>query len=736
MRNLEVKMLRDLVKLPFSRISVLTIFSLFFICFGSFNNIRFNRRLFFFGKAEEIFSYSLSFINPVVEKSGAFFRFPPNEVHSDTLDQQGSQVAHGGLVMRAASSETTLPEKYEAVLKSNTAVLSAGELETAKMLIDLNQEHLFTKWPEAGIEDKDKRRMLQQVMVSNSKYPGGLAAYVSKARQLLAASAAGINPFEGYSPSVPEGETLVHGTEAFRKAEEKGLEAACKAGFVLVAGGLGERLGYSGIKLSLPVELTSNRTYLQVYVDYIMALQQLCRDTSGDSTIQLPLVIMTSDDTDALTRALISENANYGMQEGQLRIIKQDKVPALGDSQAHFVLSKDDPYALDTKPHGHGDVHQLLLREGIAKGWEKNGLEWVFFLQDTNALVINSILPALGVSASNSFHMNTICIPRKAKEEAGAITKLTHVDGSELIINVEYNQLDPLLKASVSKDGDVNDPNTGFSPFPGNTNNLVFHLPTYYKVLAGEDQGIVTEFVNPKYKDSTRTEFKKPTRLECMMQDYPKLMAKELGNTAKIGFTTLDKWMCFSPAKNSVETGADNNKKGVPPATISSAEAEHYAAITQKLVEVTKANIEPASPVEFAGVGFDLGPRIVLKPSFAVTSKQLSEKIKNSALKVSSRSTLILDGQGITIDSLDLDGALKVMITEGVSLKIEGLTVRNKGWQFRALSEEEQSIESNAIRGYILEKLETREIVISEPGRYVINSSGVISRETQEHTEL
>lgn len=32
------------------------------------------------------------------------------------------------------------------------------------------------------------------------------------------------------------------------------------------------------------------------------------------------------------------------------------------------------------------------------------------------------------------------------------------------------------------------------------------------------------EFVNPKYADAGRTVFKKPTRLECMMQDYPKVI--------------------------------------------------------------------------------------------------------------------------------------------------------------------------------------------------------------------
>lgn len=53
---------------------------------------------------------------------------------------------------------------------------------------------------------------------------------------------------------------------------------------------------------------------------------------------------------------------------------------------------------------------------------------------------------------------------------------------------------------------------------------------------------MVVEFVNPKYKDnSRRVEFKKPTRLECMMQDFPKLMDKELGASSKasLGFDSV-----------------------------------------------------------------------------------------------------------------------------------------------------------------------------------------------------
>lgn len=48
---------------------------------------------------------------------------------------------------------------------------------------------------------------------------------------------------------VPTGETLAFGDENYIKFEEAGVLEARKAAFVLVAGGLGERLGYSGIKV-------------------------------------------------------------------------------------------------------------------------------------------------------------------------------------------------------------------------------------------------------------------------------------------------------------------------------------------------------------------------------------------------------------------------------------------------------------------------------------------------------
>ena len=56
----------------------------------------------------------------------------------------------------------------------------------------------------------------------------------------------------------------------------------------------------------------------------------------------------------------------------------------------------------------------------------------------------------------------------------------------------------------------------GYSHFPGNTNTLVFKIPQYYENLV-KTGGVIPEFVNPKYANAAKTEFKSATRLECMM---------------------------------------------------------------------------------------------------------------------------------------------------------------------------------------------------------------------------
>jgi hypothetical protein len=48
------------------------------------------------------------------------------------------------------------------------------------------------------------------------------------------------------------------------------------------------------LQLSLPVEVTTRTTYLNLYVHYILELQKRAR-AAGDNDARLPLIIMTSE---------------------------------------------------------------------------------------------------------------------------------------------------------------------------------------------------------------------------------------------------------------------------------------------------------------------------------------------------------------------------------------------------------------------------------------------------------
>jgi UDP-sugar pyrophosphorylase len=299
-----------------------------------------------------------------------------------------------------------------------------------------------------------------------------------------------------------------------------------------------------------------------------------------------------------------------------------------------------------------------------------------------------------------------------------------------LVINVEYNQLDPLLRSQGDRNGDVADPETGYSPFPGNANNIIIEMGAYAKTLRGEDQGVVLEFVNPKYKDETRTGFKNPTRLECMMQDIPKLFQKEMKDSANIGFTTFDRWITFSSAKNALEAGVANVEKGsTAPATMSSAESDKYIQNQRKL-KFVGADIYVTSPddlVKVGGIPVTAGPRIILCPAFGITQEEILNKVQGNN-KISKRSSLVLAGHHLTIKDLNLDGALVIRTGEDSHVTVDGLKVVNKGWELVENDSDKEYEETVAIRGYTMEKHETREYIIEEPGQFVIGEDGEVKK--------
>jgi len=609
-----------------------------------------------------------------------------------------------------------LDEAAMAAINGNQGLLSLEEARLVVVLLEAGQAHLFEAWPPPGKADRSKRQLLRQLLTLDRTYAGGLKAYIFNAKELLAASARGDNPFDGYTPAVPQGVSLEYGSTEFVGYEAAGLQAAATAGFVLVAGGIGERLGYNGIKVGIPTELARGVCFLELYIEHLKALQYMANlDKPRSKQVRLPLAIMTSDDTHSATLTLLRANGYFGLKRDQITLMKQEKVACFSDNNAALALEKDDPFQVQTKPHGHGDVHALLASTGTAAKWLAEGKQWICFFQDTNSLVFRGLLAALGVSHERHYDFNALAVPRKAKEAIGAISNLKHRDGSQITINVEYNQLEPLLKATVNPEGDVND-GSGFSPYPGNINQLVLSLPSYVSML-NKTGGVIGEFVNPKYADASRSVFKKSTRLECMMQDYP----KGLPSDAKVGFTQLDVWAAYSPVKNHPDEARAKFKGGNPTHSATSGELDIYAANCRTLRMIGVDVAEPADAT-FNELTLPLWPRVSLSPAFAPAFSVAARKFERPAdVHIQAGSTLVLDGANIFIKSLRLNGALVIKAAPGAKVTVDGLTVSNKGWEWKALEEGEAAEEYLQIRGFRLRCHEALRLEFPRPGIYAIS---------------
>ena len=111
---------------------------------------------------------------------------------------------------------------------------------------------------------------------------------------------------------------------------------------------------------------------------------------------------------------------------------------------------------------------------------------------------------------------------------------------------------------------------------------------------------------------------------------------------------------------------------------------------------------EEKDTVEFLGVRHEIGPRIVLLPSFGVTIRAMKEKIKGN-VSVSIRSSAVISGYQTHLADMEIDGAVVIS-----NANVKNLAVRNKGWEITSVGE--QTVEpAIAIRGFIVRKLECLE---------------------------
>lgn len=165
------------------------------------------------------------------------------------------------------------------------------------------------------------------------------------------------------------------GAEA-RQAAASGASAlrAGRVACLLVAGGQGTRLGFSGPKGCFPVLPISGMTLFEVFA---RKLRRVGRE-SGKTP---PLYVMVSRQNEKQTREFFEQHRFFGLSGPDVKFFAQGELPAL-DTHGRLVLEAPD--ALYWGPDGHGGVLSALRATGMLADMRARGVEHISYFQVDN----------------------------------------------------------------------------------------------------------------------------------------------------------------------------------------------------------------------------------------------------------------------------------------------------------------------------------------------------------------
>lgn len=234
---------------------------------------------------------------------------------------------------------------------------------------EFGQSHVFRFWDQ--LDDAGRTRLgLQAADID-------LAALARIQAELGAAAGALPGKLEPIAAErLPE-----HAGSATRaaRAAKRGDEilASGRLAALVVAGGQGTRLGFDGPKGAYPIGPVSDRSLFELQAQKIRGLR---RRTGSD----LPWCIMTSDATDAATRAFFRKNDFFGLPERDVLFFCQGKIPSL-DFDGRLMLEAPD--RIFENPDGHGGCLTALSASGMLDELADRGIETLFYYQVDNPLV-------------------------------------------------------------------------------------------------------------------------------------------------------------------------------------------------------------------------------------------------------------------------------------------------------------------------------------------------------------
>lgn len=213
-----------------------------------------------------------------------------------------------------------------------------------------------------------------------------------------------------------------------------------KAAAVLLAGGMGTRLGSDDPKCMYDIGLTHPVYIMQRLVENLM-------DVVRAAGVYVPFFIMTSDKNHDKTVAFMEKMDYFGYDRSKVWFFKQEMAPAADRDGKVYMEAKD---RISTSPNGNGGWFLSMKRCGLLDKVHELGIEWLNTFAVDNVLqrIVDPVF--IGATIASGCACGAKTVRKAAPDERVGVMCL--MDGRPNII--EYYEMTPELMNTKNEKGD------------------------------------------------------------------------------------------------------------------------------------------------------------------------------------------------------------------------------------------------------------------------------------------
>lgn len=213
-----------------------------------------------------------------------------------------------------------------------------------------------------------------------------------------------------------------------------------KVGAVLLAGGMGTRLGSDDPKGMYNIGETKDVYIFQRLIENLM-------DIVKQSGTWIHLFIMTSEKNNDATIKFFTEHDYFGYKKEYIAFFKQEMAPAVDYNRKIYMESK---FRMSTSPNGNGGWFSSMIAGGITDIIKAARIEWINVFSVDNVLQKIADPYFIGATIAGGYSSGSKVVRKVAPDEKVGVMCLE--DGRPSI--VEYFELtDELMSAKDSKGG-------------------------------------------------------------------------------------------------------------------------------------------------------------------------------------------------------------------------------------------------------------------------------------------